>query len=118
MHGGFLGGSVVKNPPVIQETNCDEDTWFSPWVKKIPRRRKWKPTPVFLPGKSHRQRNLVGYSLWGRKPVSTQLLNENHCPFKNLPVVPCVFTRWQCCANQSGAGTGQLSGDTCSLRSP
>ena len=34
---------------------------FSPWVKKIPWRRKWQPTPVFLPGKSHGQRNLVGY---------------------------------------------------------
>ena len=35
---------------------------FSPWVRKIPWRRKWQHTPVFLPGKSHRQRNLVGYS--------------------------------------------------------
>ena len=30
-------------------------------------RRKWQPTPVFLPGKSHGQRNLVGYSPWGQK---------------------------------------------------
>ena len=33
----------------------------------IPWRRKWQPTPVFLPGKSHGQRSLVGYSPWGRK---------------------------------------------------
>ena len=40
---------------------------FDSWVGKIPWRRKWQPTPVFLPGKSHRQRSLVGYSLWGHK---------------------------------------------------
>ena len=36
-------------------------------VGKIPWRRKWQSTPVLLPGKSHGQRSLVGYSLWGRK---------------------------------------------------
>ena len=40
---------------------------FNPWVGKIPWRIKWPPTPVFLPGKSHGQRSLVGYSPWGRK---------------------------------------------------
>jgi len=38
---------------------------FDPWVGKIPWRRKWQPTPVFLPGKSHGQRNLLGYSPMG-----------------------------------------------------
>ena len=38
---------------------------FNPWVRKIPWRRKWQPTPVFLPGESHGQRSLVGYSSWG-----------------------------------------------------
>ena len=40
---------------------------FSPWVRKIPWRRKWQPNPVFLPGESHGWRSLVGYSPWGRK---------------------------------------------------
>ena len=40
---------------------------FNPWVGKIPWRREWPPTPVFLPGKSHGQRSLAGYSPWGRK---------------------------------------------------
>ena len=40
---------------------------FDPWVGTILWRRKWQPTPVFLPGKSHGQRSLVGYSLCGRK---------------------------------------------------
>ena len=40
---------------------------LNPWVGKIPWRRVWQPTPVFLPGNSHRQWSLVGYSLWGHK---------------------------------------------------
>ena len=39
---------------------------FDPWVGTIPRRRKWQPTPVFLPGESHGQKSLAGYTLWGR----------------------------------------------------
>ena len=42
-----------------------------PWVRKISWRRKWQPTPVFLPGKSHGWRSLVGYSPWGRKESNT-----------------------------------------------
>ena len=44
---------------------------FDPWVRKIPWRRKWQPTPVFLPEKSHELRSLVGYSPWGRKESDT-----------------------------------------------
>ena len=44
---------------------------FNPWVGKIPCRRKWQPAPVFLSGKSHGQRNLVGYSPWGPKELDT-----------------------------------------------
>ena len=40
---------------------------FDSWVRKIPWRRKWQPTPVFLPGKSHGWRSLAGYSPWGCK---------------------------------------------------
>ena len=40
---------------------------FNPWVGKISWRRKWQPAPVFLPGKSHGWRSLVGYSPWGHK---------------------------------------------------
>ena len=42
---------------------------LSPWIRKIPWRRKWQPTPVFLPGKSHGLRSLLGYSPWGRKEL-------------------------------------------------
>ena len=44
---------------------------FDPWVGRIPWRRKWQPTPVFLPGKSHGQRSLAGYSPWGHKELDT-----------------------------------------------
>ena len=52
---------IVKNLPAMQETG------FNPWVGKIPWRREWQPTSVFLPGESHGQRRLVGYSPWGHK---------------------------------------------------
>ena len=42
---------------------------FSPWVKKIPSRREWQPTPIFLPEEFHGQRRLAGYSLWGCKEL-------------------------------------------------
>ena len=44
---------------------------FDPWVGKIPWRRAWQPTPVFLPGDSHGQRSPVGYSPWGCKESDT-----------------------------------------------
>ena len=44
---------------------------FNLWVEKISWRRKWQPTSVFLPGKSHGQRNLAGYSPGGRKKSDT-----------------------------------------------
>ena len=40
---------------------------FNPWAGKIPWRRKWQSTPVFLPGKFHGQRSLEGYSPWSQK---------------------------------------------------
>ena len=43
---------------------------FDPWVWKIPWRRKWLPTPAFLPGEFHGQRRLVGYSSWGHKMLN------------------------------------------------
>ena len=44
---------------------------FDPWVRKIPWGRKWQPTPVFLPGKFHGWRNLIGYSPCGPKDSDT-----------------------------------------------
>ena len=49
--------SVCSRILYLQQRRPD----FSPWVGKFPQRRKWIPTPVFLPGKSHGQRSLTGY---------------------------------------------------------
>ena len=56
-----LVGSVVKNPPAMQET------WVWTLGQEDPWRTKWQPTPVFLSGKSHGWRSLMGYSPWGCK---------------------------------------------------
>ena len=44
---------------------------FDTWAGKIPQRRKWQATLVFLPGESPGQRSLAGYSPWGRKESDT-----------------------------------------------
>ena len=56
---------VVKNRPT--NTGRCKRCWYDLWVRKIPWRRAWQPTPVFLPGESHGQGSLEGYSPWGRK---------------------------------------------------
>ena len=62
---GFPGGATGKEPAC--PCRRQKRHGFDPWVGKIPWRRKWGPTPVFLSGESHGQRNLVGYSPWGRR---------------------------------------------------
>ena len=72
---GFLGDSVVKNPSTqelqkmkARSLSCED-----------PLKGKWQPTPIFLPGKSHDQRSLAGYSPWGRKELDTTKVTE-HIP--------------------------------------
>jgi len=60
---------VVKNPPA----NAG-DTGSLGW--KIPWRRKWQPTLIFLPGKFHRQRHLADYSSWGHKRFKYDLATK------------------------------------------
>ena len=55
----------------MQET---QEIWDQSLVRKIPWRRKWQPTPVFLPGKFHGLRSRVGYSPWGPKELDTNYL--------------------------------------------
>ena len=67
---------------------CEVD----PWVGKIPWRRKWWPFPFFLPGKSHGERNLAGYSVWGCKRIWHDLAikHEQHCWWAYLIQVPLL----------------------------
>ena len=65
---------MVKNLPAMQGPR------FCPWVGKIPWRRKWLPTPVFLPREFHGQRSLASYSQWGRKESdTTEWLTREAC---------------------------------------
>ena len=61
MERAFLVAQMVKTLPA---------PGFDPSVGKIPWRRKWQPTPVFLPGESYGQRSLGGYSSWGSQSQS------------------------------------------------
>ena len=60
---GFLGGSSGKE--LAYQCRTCKRRGFDPWVGKIPWSRKWQPTTVFLPGKFHGQRSLVGYIVHG-----------------------------------------------------
>ena len=57
-----------------KESTCNAGDGFNPWVGKIPWKREWPPTPVFLPGEFHGQRSLAGYS-HGVAKSWTQLSN-------------------------------------------
>ena len=59
--GASLIAQSVKNLPATQELR------FGSWVGKMPYRRKWQPSPIFLPEESHGQKSLAGYSPWGCK---------------------------------------------------
>ena len=68
---------------------------FDPWVRKIPWRRKWHPTPVLLPGKFHGWRSLVGYSPWGRKESdTTERLHFVSLPLQSLSRGQLFETPW------------------------
>ena len=59
---------------------------FDLWVGKIPWRKIWELTSVFLPGKSHRQRSLVGYSPWGHRRIGHDLMTKTTTNISSAPV--------------------------------
>ena len=82
---GFPGGASDEEP-TCQCRRCTRHG-FNPWVGKIPWRRKWLPSPGSLPGKSHGQRSLVGYSCIGLQTVrhdwekNTYMVSFSHLTF-------------------------------------
>ena len=78
---------VVKNLPA--NAGDIKRSRFNPRVRKIPWNRKWQPTPVFLPGESHGQKSLSGYSPRGRKESDTaewlSMAQLETQQFSNLP---------------------------------
>ena len=81
--GGLPGGTSGKEP----SCQCwkHKRLGFDPCVRKLSWRSTGQPTPVFLPGESHGQRSLVGYSPWGRKDLDTTEVTQHACmqAFKN-----------------------------------
>ena len=67
---------MVKNQPANAGDIRDSGLI---WVRKIPWRRAWQPTPVFLTGEPPGQRNLSGYSPWGCKESDMTELSEHAC---------------------------------------
>ena len=64
--------------------NCKVlSTSISPWAGTIPWGREWLPTPVFLPGESHGQRNLMGYSPWRSRVGPDWVIKHSTEPWKN-----------------------------------
>ena len=73
---------MVKNPPGQRRTR--KRLRFDAWVGKIPWRRKWQPTPVSLPGESHGQRSLGGYTPWGRRVDMTERLSTEVAQYEHM----------------------------------
>ena len=72
---------MVKNP----DANAGDirDSSSIPGLGRFPWRRKWQPTPLFLPGKSYGQRNMVGYSPNGRKESDMTEVTEHIHTYRN-----------------------------------
>ena len=89
-----------------------QESWFHPCIGTIPWRREWLPTAVFLPGESHEQRSLVGYSPQGHKEsdMTEQLiLRASKCIFSNgLWVAGILRFRIQVCHSSIWASLSEL----------
>ena len=66
----ILAGGTSGKEPSCQSRRCKR-RGLDPWVRKIPWRRKWHHTPVFLSGKFHGWRNLADYGPWGYRESDT-----------------------------------------------
>ena len=75
---------MVKNLPAMWETRVRSR------VRKIPWRRKWQPTPVFLPGEFHGQRSLADYSPW--VPKESDMTEQLHFHFHDDPKVETIIS--------------------------
>ena len=78
---------------------------FNSWIRKIPWRRKWKPTPVFLPGKSEGQRSLVGCSPWGPKKVGHNLAIKTTTKFNSTTKIFQRSSLFSMVFNSLGTGS-------------
>ena len=61
----FMSHKILQTVKSLPATREMQETGVDSWVRKMPWRREWQPTPVFLPGKSHGQRDLAGLQAMG-----------------------------------------------------
>ena len=103
MRVALLVSSGVCNAYISGFPDCSVVVWqckrhkrcgFDPWVRKMPWNRKWQLTSVFLPGKSHGQKSLAGYSPWGHKESDMTENTHRVCVFM------CVFVLSQFIMNK------------------
>ena len=79
-YDGDIASQVASDKQHACQCRSHNRLGFDPWVGKIPWSRKWQPTPIFLPGRSHEQRSLVGYSPLGLATVQTWLKRHSTSP--------------------------------------
>ena len=85
---------IKKILQLMQET---QETWV-PWVGKIPWRRKWQPTPLFLPVKYDGQRCPVSYSTWDHKRIGHDLGTKPPPYRPSTPVTTPTTILWSTCS--------------------
>ena len=85
--GGFPGGSNGKSVCLQRRR-----PWFNSWVRKMSWRRKWQPTPVFLPGKSHGWWNLV--TVYRLQSMGSQRIGHNWATSLSLSGIPVRRIPW------------------------
>ena len=102
---GFPDGSVVKNPPAMQEM---QETSVHSWAGKSHWRRAWQPNPVSSPGESHGQGSLVGYTLVGCQESDMMKVTEHVRMHRGVTstergLAPHIVT--SSCLNRRGPGS-------------
>ena len=85
---GFSGGLVVRNLPA---SAGPQQTWIQSLGWENPLQEEMAITPLFLPGKSHRQRSLAGCSPWGHKELDMWSVKDVHVLFSRT----CEYITWQ-----------------------
>ena len=89
----FPGGTSGEEPTC--QCKRHKTCRLDPWVRKIPWRRAWQPTPVFLPGESHGQRSPVDHSAWGCKELEMTEVTYHACTFVLKRNVFIYWIKWK-----------------------
>ena len=91
----IVSGFLVQASLVVETVKNLQETGFESWFGKIPWRRAWQPTPVFLPRESHGQRSLAGCSPWGRKESGmSEWLSAFSCSIESLSYLKGNGVSW------------------------